>query len=246
MSADGALGDPVTEWIADLSREALAEAMPERPARAYPAMLSTEADALAWARSGAPDGALVVADYQASPRGRGGWPWEVRQGAGLGFSLVMRPDLPAQREGWPYVVVTSGIADALGEGAAIGWPDQVFLGDTHMASVGLHVEVADERISWVVASVLVTEADPPRAPLLARIVEAIEARAGAPTAPVLADYTPRCRTIGRSVRAQLIPMRPGGPSVEGTAVRTLADGALAIQPQEGRRTAVPPHSLGVL
>ena len=234
------------ESAADLSEDALAEAMPARPARTYPALVSTEADALAWARSGAPAGALVVADYQASPRGRGGWPWEVSQGKGLGFSLVMRPDLPAQREGWPYIVVTSGIADALGEQATIGGPDQVFVGDAHIASVGLHVEPADERIAWVVASVLVTDADPPRAPLLAQIVEAIEARTDAPAAPVLADYTPRCRTIGRSVRAQLIPMRPGGPSVEGTAIRTLADGALAIQPQEGRRTAVPPQSLGVL
>lgn len=209
-------------------------------------MVSTEADALAWARRDAPDGALVVADYQASPRGRGGWPWEVRPGTGLGFSLILRPDLSAKREGWPYVVATSGVADALGDDATIEWPDQVFLGNARAAAVALQVEPAGERIAWIVVSVLILDAPPPRAPLLARVVEAIEARAGTPAAPVLADYAPRCRTIGRPVRAHLIPMRPGGPSVDGTAVRTLADGALAIQPQQGRRMAVPPHSLGVL
>ncbi|MDQ4130536.1 MAG: hypothetical protein M3133_06040, partial [Actinomycetota bacterium] len=76
--------------------------MPGRPVRTYPAILSTSADAFAWARAGAPEGALVVADYQAAPRGRAGLPWEVRPGEGLGFSLVLRPELPPEREGWLY------------------------------------------------------------------------------------------------------------------------------------------------
>lgn len=56
------------ELSTDLSAHALAEALPGRPVRSYPAMLSTEADALAWARAGADDGAVVVAGYQAAPR----------------------------------------------------------------------------------------------------------------------------------------------------------------------------------
>ncbi|HWH34036.1 MAG TPA: hypothetical protein VNT56_01805 [Acidimicrobiales bacterium] len=56
--------------VDDLSAGVLAAALPDRPLRSYPAPLSTEADALAWARAGAPVGAVVVADYQAAPRGR--------------------------------------------------------------------------------------------------------------------------------------------------------------------------------
>jgi BirA family biotin operon repressor/biotin-[acetyl-CoA-carboxylase] ligase len=230
----------------DLSEKALAAALPGRPARSYPALLSTEADALAWARAGAPEGAVVVADFQVSPRGRAGWPWQVRPGAGLGFSLVLRPHLSLPREGWLYTVATSGLADALGEPAAIEWPDEVRAGGRRAGAVGVQVELGEQSVTWAVVSVLVVEAAPPRTGLLARIVEAIEARARTPAARVLADYAPRCETIGRRVCARLVPMRPGGPHVTGTAVRALADGALLVQPDDGRRVAVPPRSLGML
>lgn len=231
----------------DLSPEAVAAALPGRQARSYPAMMSTEADALAWARAGAPDGAVVVADFQSSPRGRAGWPWDIHPGAGLGFSLVLRPTLSAQREGWMYVAAAAGLADALGERATVEWPDEVRVGGRRAGAVGVHVEAQHDEVAWAVVNVLVIEATPPRAPLLARVVEAIEARACAPATEVLADYVDRCDTIGRRVCARLVPMRPGGPHVTGTPVRTLADGALVIEPDDGRPpVAVPPRSLGMI
>ena len=157
----------------DLSLEALAGALPGRPLRSYPALLSTEADALAWARAGAPAGAVVVSDYQASPRGRAGWPWEVRPGAGLGFSVVLRPNLAARREGWLYTIATSGLADALGDDATIEWPDEVTIAGRRAGAVGVQVEQREHGLAWAVVSVLVVEATPPRGELLARVVEAI-------------------------------------------------------------------------
>ena len=62
-------------------------------------MLSTESEAAAWARAGAPEGAFVVAGYQASPRGRAGISWQVDHHHDLAFSLILRPQLPALREG---------------------------------------------------------------------------------------------------------------------------------------------------
>lgn len=243
-------GDPGNESQVtagtDLSGDALARVLPARPLRSYPALLSTEADALAWARAGAPDGALVVADYQASPRGRAGWPWEVRPGAGLGFSIVLRPNLAARREGWLYTVATSGLAEALDGETTIEWPDEVRIGGRRAAAVGVQVQPEGNALTWAVISVLVVEATPPRGPLLARVVEAIEARARARSASVLADYRRHCETIGRRVCARLVPLRPGGPNVTGTAVGSLADGALLIEPEDGRRVAVPPPSLGLL
>lgn len=59
----------------DLSPEALSRALPGRPLRTYPALASTAAAAHAWARSGAHEGAVIVAGYQAAPRvGEGGEP----------------------------------------------------------------------------------------------------------------------------------------------------------------------------
>lgn len=223
--------------------EALAEVLGERPFRFYPALLSTEADALAWARAGAPHGSVVAAGYQASPRGRAGMEWEV--GDGLAFSLVLRPRprIPAAREGWLYTVVVSGLADALGADARIDWPDQVHRGETSAGAVGVYVEVDSLGVDWVVANVLVRELDPRLVPT---IVEAIEARLAASTATVLAAYLRRCETIGRDVRARLIPTGPSGPEASGRAVSSSLDGSLILENAEGRRVAVPPQNLGVL
>lgn len=232
----------------DLDTGPVAAALGSRPVRTYPAVLSTEVTAMAWARHGAPDGAVVVADYQASPRGRGGLPWEVQAGRGLGFTLVVRPDLAPEREGWPYVAGLLGLHDAVGTGdARLAWPDTLHAPDgTALARLGAYVELGPGRTEWVGLTVLVEQAAPPRAPLLARLVETLERRLSAPAEPVLTDYLPLCSTLGRTVRARLIPMGPGGPEVTGAAVDVLADGALVLVNARGNRVAVPPHNLGRL
>ena len=230
----------------DLAADRLAPALGARPFRSYPALLSTEAEAMAWARSGAPAGAVVVADYQASPRGRGGWPWRVRPGHGLGFSVVLRPDLPPEREGWLYVVVSVALADELGE-ARFTWPDTVTTPDgAVLARLGAFVQLGPKRTEWAVVTVLVEDAAPPRGPLLAGLAEAVERRLGEPADAVLGGYTPRCTTLGRPVRARMIPLGPAGPAVVGEAVDVLADGALVLRTALGNRVAVRPHLLGVL
>jgi BirA family biotin operon repressor/biotin-[acetyl-CoA-carboxylase] ligase len=230
----------------DLSTEALAELLRDRPIRAYPAVLSTHADALAWARAGAPEGALVVAEYQASPRGRGGLEWNVPQERSLAFSLVLRPRLPAPREGWLYIPSACGIADASGADAVVAWPDEVIHSGRRAGAVAIQTEVGTVLTEWAVVSVLVEGVEPPRAPLLARTLHAIEARYRSPSVPVLAEYLRRCATIGRRVRARLIPMGPAGPTVVGRAASVLADGALVIERDDGARVAVRPQNLGLL
>jgi BirA family biotin operon repressor/biotin-[acetyl-CoA-carboxylase] ligase len=230
----------------DLSEQAIAAALPGRPVRAYLAVLSCHADALAWARAGAAPGALVVAEYQASARGRGGLEWRAPHERSLSFSLVLRPRLPAPREGWLYVIAASGLADAVGPGAVIAWPDEVWRGGNRAGAVSVQVELAGVLTEWAVVSVLVEDVSAPRAPVLARVVSAIEARYESSNGPVLADYLHRSETIGRRVRARLIPMGPAGPTIVGKAVAVLADGALVVERDDGARIAVRPQSLGLL
>lgn len=234
------------ELADDLSQEALAGLMPEREIRSYPALLSTEADAQAWARQGAPAGAVVVADYQASPRGRAGIEWKVIPGKTLAFSLVVRPTLKPESEGWLYTAAASGLADVLDPFAAIEWPDQVHFEDEPVGSVGVHAELGPNVILWAVINVLVPNPGQPRGPFLAQIVRAIESRLTAAPGHVLSDYLPRLRTIGRGVRARMIPMGPAGPQVTGKAVGSLMDGALLIETPKGNRVAVRPQNLGIL
>ncbi|CAN5196177.1 hypothetical protein BH20ACT24_BH20ACT24_12460 [soil metagenome] len=230
----------------DLSSEALAALLPGRPIRSYPALLSTAADALAWARSGAPEGGIVVADYQASPRGRAGLEWSVRPGRSLAFSLILRPDLSPEREGWLYTVAASGLHDALDGASTIEWPDQVRAGQATIGAVGVEVELGPEGVAWAVLNVLVPDAAAPRGPLLERVVGSIEARYRSPAEAVLADYLGRCQTIGERVVAKLIPMGPSGLRVAGTATGSKTDGALVIETVRGSHVAVRPQNLGAL
>jgi len=231
------------ELAGDLSAGALAEALGERPVRTYPALVSTESDALAWARAGAPAGAVVVAAYQASPRGRAGLEWEVPSD-GLAFSFVLRPRLPAPREGWLYVVASLGLADVLD--ADVRWPDEAVRGAARAGAVAVSTGLGPFGVDWAVVNVLVAAATPPRAPLLATLVQSIEERLGEPSAVALADYLRRCDTIGGRVRARLIPMGPGGVVLEGRAATVKTDGALVVETADEHRLAILPQSLGLL
>ena len=232
----------------DLDDSVLIQVLPGRPIRSYPAILSTESDAMAWARSGAPAGAIVVADYQASPRGRAGLMWRVSPGKGLGFSMVLRPELPPEREGWCYVVASVALGDVVGnDQTQLRWPDGVIdLEGNPVADLGLHVLLGPATTEWVTVTVLVADADPPRAPLLMRLAAAIESRLGQPADDVLDVYRARSATLNTAVCARLIPLGPGGPEVRGEAVDVLSDGALVIRSARGHRVAVRPQNLGLL
>lgn len=232
----------------DLGVTEVSAALGDRPVRAYLALLSTEAEAMAWARAGAATGALVVADYQASPRGRGGLPWTVQPGRGLGFSLLARPALPPEREGWPYVAASLAVAEVIGDHAALDWPDTVVApeGEPALARLGCYVELGPDRTDWATITVLVVDAAPPRAALLRQLVDALENRLDAAADTVLSVYRSRCITLGRQVRARMIPMGSGGHEINGEAVDVLADGALVVLTAQGNRVAVPPQNLGLL
>ncbi len=234
--------------LADLAPEELGRLLGDRSLRSYPALLSTEADALAWARAGAPAGAVVVADYQASPRGRAGLPWQVHQGVGLGCSIVLRPDLPSPREGWLYSVATAALSDVVAteQAALVEWPDAVLAGGDRVAAAGVATELGLHGVAWAVVNILIEGALPPRGPVLARVVEAVERRLHQGSAELLDDLRQRCATLERRVRARMIPMGPSGVQIEGRAVDLLADGALLIETDRGSRVAVLPHHLGFL
>lgn len=233
----------------DLSRESIAELLPERAFRTFPAILSTEAEAMAWARQGAPDGAVVTAGYQASPRGRSGLSFGQlnEPGHGLGFSLVVRRDLPERAEGWLYAVATLGVFDAIDDDAlSVEWPDQLLRDGATEVAAGVQAEVAAGRLRWAVVTVFLPSAEPPRTGLLARAVAGIEARLEQPPEALRADYRGRCGTLGRHVQARLLPLGPAAPTHVGRAVDLATDGGLVIEEASGARVVIDPQSLGFL
>ena len=178
--------------------------------------------------------------------GRGGLPWTCRAGRDLCFSLVMRPALQPDDEGWLYVAAAVGVLDVVGADAGVEWPDRIHRDGRPLADVAGHAGLGAAGVDWAVVNVLLLDAEPPRGPLLARLAEAIEALQE-PAAEPLARYRERCTTLGRPVVAHMIPTWPDGVQIAGTAATVLRDGALVLErPSDGRRIAVRPQHLARL
>lgn len=80
-------------------------------------------------KCGAPEGTVVVADHQASGRGRLGRPWHSPSGAGLWCSVLLRPPLPPGALGPLTLVLAVGVRRALAAHGAtasrIKWPNDL-------------------------------------------------------------------------------------------------------------------------
>jgi BirA family biotin operon repressor/biotin-[acetyl-CoA-carboxylase] ligase len=227
----------------DLTAEALRAYLADRPVRSYAAVVSTGAAARGWADGRAPGGAVVVAGHQLSPRGHAGRPLEHPPGQGLGFSLILRPELPVAREGWLYTFVLCALVDALGEGAAIAWPDEVRRHGEMAVAVGIDTRAAEpgDDIEWAIANVLVPRAVVPRGELLASVLQAVEARGPSDAEVVLQAYEGACETMGQRVRLR---SRAGtAATAEGRAVRALANGAIVLEMGDGREVPVRPQDV---
>ena len=103
-----------------------------RPMEGYASIGSTNARATDWAREGAAEGSVVVAEEQTAGRGRHGRTWSAAPAQNLMFSLVLRPALSADRLGLLPVAGAVAVARTIDDFAAplratIKWPNDVFL-----------------------------------------------------------------------------------------------------------------------
>jgi len=100
---------------------------------------STNADLLAEARSGAGEGLVLVAEAQASGRGRMGRRWISPPRRALTFSVLLRPAVPAGLLGWlpllAGVAVASALEQTAGVDARLKWPNDVLADDAKIAGI---------------------------------------------------------------------------------------------------------------
>jgi BirA family biotin operon repressor/biotin-[acetyl-CoA-carboxylase] ligase len=94
---------------------------------------STNADLLARALAGAPEGVVLVAEEQSAGRGRMGRIWVSPPRAALTFSLLVRPAaVPPTRRGWlpllAGVAVASAVTAVTGVATRLKWPNDVLAG----------------------------------------------------------------------------------------------------------------------
>lgn len=117
---------------------------------------STNDDARALAREGAPEGTVVLASSQSAGRGRLGRTWASPAG-GAYLSIVLRPSVaPAELAPLALVVglgVARGLEEHFGVTASLKWPNDVVLASGKLAGVLLEMSAETDRVNWVVAGV---------------------------------------------------------------------------------------------
>ena len=113
---------------AQMLRSGLYTAVIGRSLRFYQSTPSTMDDAAQWARQGAEDGAVVVAETQTASRGRRGRRW-VSDAGNLYLSVLLRPDAAALPLLSPLagVAVARAIRRVAAVPPAIKWPNDIIV-----------------------------------------------------------------------------------------------------------------------
>jgi BirA family transcriptional regulator, biotin operon repressor / biotin---[acetyl-CoA-carboxylase] ligase len=100
---------------------------------------STNADLVAEAASGAPEGTVIVAESQSAGRGRLDRAWSAPARSGLAFSVLLRPAVPVARLGWLPLLTGVAVTEALRRiaevEARLKWPNDVLIDERKVAGI---------------------------------------------------------------------------------------------------------------
>lgn len=119
---------------------------------------STNADLLARARAGAPDGEVLVADHQSAGRGRLGRAWQAPAGASLLVSALLRRPLSLPSVHLLTVALGLAAVEAVHEVAAVDvalkWPNDVVVPDSQVGAGPV-----DRKLGGILAESVVAEGE---------------------------------------------------------------------------------------
>jgi BirA family biotin operon repressor/biotin-[acetyl-CoA-carboxylase] ligase len=105
----------------------------------FDSLPSTNTEAARQATGGAPEGLCIIAREQTSGRGRQQRTWLSPPGAGLYFSIILRPQLAANH--WPLITLMAAlsVADALKEACALAvdikWPNDIYAQERKLCGI---------------------------------------------------------------------------------------------------------------
>lgn len=200
---------------------------------------STNVRAQRLAVSGAPHGALVTAAGQSAGHGRQGRAWVTPPARSLACSLVLRD--PPRLLPMLAALAVADVADrfdAAGRAAAIKWPNDVLLDGRKVAGIlaegrpqegwvvlgiGINVAVAEDGFPPELRATATSLGRAPAdvEPVLAALLERLDAWLAAPAAEAMDAYRARDALAGREI------VWNGG---RGTALGIADDGRLRVHP----------------
>lgn len=205
---------------------------------------STNQRAKELAAAGAPHGTLVTADEQTAGRGRQGRTWTAAPGDALLLSVILRglEDRHALLPLAAAVAVCEGCEQTARVSCAIKWPNDVWIDGRKVSGIliegrpqegwavlgiGLNVATTEfpEELREIATSLaLAAGAAPPRAEVLAVLLDALDRRLAARPDDVLAAWRGRDALLGAQVAWD------GG---RGTGAGVTDAGALRVETESG-------------
>ena len=223
---------------------------------------STNNEALDWARKGANDLSLVVADEQTMGRGRLERPWFTPPKTALAFSLIIHPTQDEK----PLLSRTVGLAalalsdvlQTLNLHPQIKWPNDILLNGRKLAGILIEAVWMDDEIQSIVIGMglNIAKGSVPATDILGFPAISLESLLG---------YVPDRRVILHGIIANIIALRPhmgtdsfmsswekklayygkqvrvemgGDKSVSGMVVGLESDGSLKIRDDDGKSISV--------
>ncbi|HKJ37323.1 MAG TPA: biotin--[acetyl-CoA-carboxylase] ligase [Anaerolineales bacterium] len=233
-----------------------------REIRFFDSTGSTNDEALAWAKNGANDLSLVVADEQTLGRGRLDRPWFTPPKTALAFSLILRP----AHDEKPLLSRTVGLAalalaDALqmlNLDPQIKWPNDILLNEQKLAGILVESTWIEDEVEHLVIGIGINVAK--------AAVPAVE-KLGFPATSLenILGYIPDRKVLLHTILANIIALRPhmgtdsfmssweqklayygrqvrvemgGEKSVSGKVVGLESDGSLRLKDDDGKSISV--------
>jgi len=218
------------------------------------------------AASGAPHGATFLAEQQTGGRGRLGRKWFSPPGQNLYLSIVLRPDVPAERLPCITLAIGLAVAEAItpfvpGIPVEVKWPNDVLIARrkavgilveasttgagamTLVAGIGINVlqTAFDPEIEGIATSIAAHGPRPERAQVLLAVLERLSVRLEQferdGLSGMLGELRARDATLGRRVRCA---------SGEGLGAGIFDDGALRVQTAAGEMIRVQAGEVEIL
>ncbi|MEJ2721028.1 MAG: biotin--[acetyl-CoA-carboxylase] ligase [bacterium] len=216
---------------------------------------STNRLAVDMAKSGEPEGTLVIADHQTRGRGRYDRSWVSPARRNLLFSLILRPHVPARKMLAVTLACALSIAETLepvlGRAVGVKWPNDVLVGDDKICGILSEGSTSGDDVAFVVVGVginvnmtadefpaelrrpatscrVVTGRAHERATLLARVVEGMERTYGDFAGNGFETLVERY-DHRLADRGRVLGVSTGGKTSKGYVVGVGDDGGLLIR-----------------
>jgi BirA family biotin operon repressor/biotin-[acetyl-CoA-carboxylase] ligase len=146
---------------------------------------STNADAIAGARSGEPHGSVYFADEQRAGRGRGDHAWQSAAGDGLYVSVLLRLPIPALR--LPLLPLAAGLAAAEAIRAVAGldvdlrWPNDLLIGERKAGGILVESKIENGAAAFAVVGIGINVHQSGFAPDLTTPATSLDLESGVPS-----------------------------------------------------------------